>query len=298
MNFSNRMTLFKTPLRFAGFLFSALLPAIGQLAAAEPINIVFQNGRSVPLNAVALQGDKLTIIAAAPGFNVGQAFPFASADHIYGTKPPEINQAVALILTDKPADALKLVEPIVAEQRITAKIPGNFWLEAARASLIAYALTGNNAKCVEIGKAVSDATPAQGIDPFVSLGKAIMLPETTPVSDRALAFSDLTTDNLASDICAYASFFRARLLKSAKRNSDAAQASKQDAEVLEAFLTAPCAYPAGCMIVNAASEIQASSYLVTLGRREEAVALLNSAIRQAAGTVLIPDANKRLESIK
>jgi hypothetical protein len=52
------------------------------------------------------------------------------------------------------------------------------------------------------------------------------------------------------------------------------------------------------MIVNAASEIQASSYLVTLGRREEAVALLNSAIRQAAGTVLIPDANKRLESIK
>lgn len=298
MNFPNRMTFLISPSRPACLLASALFATVGQLAAAEPINIVFQNGRSVPLNAVALQGDKLAIIAAAPGFNVGQVFPLASADHIYGIKPIEINQAVALILTDKPADALKLLEPIVADQKITSKIPGNFWLESARAALIAYAMTGNESKCTEIGKQVSDATPAQGIDPFVSLGKAILLPATTPVAERDLAFKDLTTDNLAADICAYAGLFRAQLLKSVKRNSDAALAVKQDAEVLEAFLTVPCAYPAGCMVVNAAAEIQAADYLVTLGRREEALALLNSAIRQAPETVLVAEANKRLESIK
>ena len=271
---------------------------VGALAASEPVNIVFQNGRSVPLNAVALQGDKLTITAAAPGFNVGQSFPLASADHIYGIKPIEISQAVALLLTEKPADALKLLEPIVAEQRITGKIPGNFWLETARASLVAYAMTGNTAKCNEIGKEISDATPAQGIDPFVSLGKAILLPSTTSVADRELAFKDLTTDNLAADICSYAGFFRAQLLKNVRRSGDAAQANKQDADVLEAFLTVPCVYPAGSMTVNAAAEIQAAGYLVTLGRREEAVALLNSAIRQAPETALLADANKRLESIK
>jgi tetratricopeptide (TPR) repeat protein len=271
---------------------------IAEPAAADPVSIVFQNGRSVPVNAVALQGDKLTITASVPNFNVGQTFSFASADHIYGMKPPEINQAVALLLTDKPADALKLLEPIVAEQRITSKIPGNFWLEAARAALIAYAMNGNAAKCMEIGKEVSDATPAQGIDPFVSLGKAILLPASTPVADRELAFKDLTTDNLAAEVCAYASFLRAKLLKSVKRNSDAAKASQQDADVLEGFLTAPCVYPAGCMIVNAAAEIQAADYLVILGRREEAVALLKSAIRQAPETILLAEANKRLESIK
>jgi hypothetical protein len=292
------MTFLKSPFRSACFITTALVPLIGQLVAAEPVSIVFQNGRSVPLNAVALQGDKLTITAAVPPFNVGQAFPLASADHIYGIKPPEINQAVALLLTDKPADALKLLEPIVAEQRITAKIPGNFWLEAARAALVAYAMNGNAPKCTEIGKEVSDATAAQGIDPFVSLGKAILLPTTTSVTDRELAFKDLTTDNLGADICSYASFLRAKLLKSVKRTGDAAQVSKQDAAVLEAFLTVPCVYPAGCMIVNAAAEIQAAEYLVILGRRQEAVALLKSAIRQASETILLAEANKRLESIK
>lgn len=292
------MMFFNSSVRSVLILASAMFPMVCAVAASEPVNIVFQNGRSVPLNAVALQGDKLTITAAAPGFNVGQSIPFASADHIYGIKPIEINQAVALLLTDKPADALKLLEPIIAEQRITSKIPGNFWLEAARAALVGYAMNGNSAKSTEIGKEISDATPAQGIDPFVSLGKAILLPATTPVADRELAFKDLTTDNLASDICTYASFFRAKLLKSVKRSGDAAQATKQDNDVLEAFLTSPCVHPSGSMTVNAAAEIQAAEYLITLGRREEAVMLLNSAIRQAPETVLIAEANKRLESVK
>lgn len=292
------MTLVKSSFWSACFHSTALLSLVGSVAAAEPINIVFQNGKSVPIHAVTLQGDKLTITAAVPNFNVGQVISLASADHIYGIKPPEIDQAVALLLTDKPAEALKLLEPIVAGQRITSKIPGNFWLESARAALVAYAMSGNVAKCTEIGKEVSDATPAQGIDPFVSLGKAILLPITTSVADREVAFKDLTTDNLAADICSYASFLRAKLLKSVKRNSDAAKASEQDSEVLEAFLTVPCVYPAGCMTVNAAAEIQAADYLVTLGRRLEAVALLNSAIRQAPETVLLGEANKRLESIK
>lgn len=271
---------------------------LSSASAAEPIRIIFQNGRSIPISAVTLQADKLVIKDAADGFTAGQSFPLSSADHVFGDKPAPINPAIALLLTDKPADSLKLLEPIVAEQRITAKIPGNFWLEAARAALVGYALTGNSAKCAEIGEEISDATPAQGIDPFVSLGKALLLPSSTKLEERSVALRDLTTDNLPGDVCAYATFFRGQLLKGTKRNADVAEARKQDAETLEAFLMVPCLFPTGGMILNAVAELNASQYLVTLGRRDEAVALLKSSIRQSADTIVIADANKRLESLK
>lgn len=275
----------------------ASLPLSG-VHAAEPIRIVFQNGRSVALSAVSLEADKLVVTNSADGFTAGQSLPLASADHVFGEKPPAINAGVALLLTDKPAEALKLLEPVIAEQRLTAKIPGNFWLEPARAALVAYALTGNSAKTTEIGKEISDATPTPGIDPFVSLGKALLLPASTKVEDRAIALSDLTTDNLPADVAAYASFYRGQLLKGAKRNSDAAEAKKQESEILEAYLTVPGLFPSGGLILNAVAEMNAAEILVAMGRREEAVALLTSSIRQSPGTLVSADANKRLDSLK
>lgn len=257
-------------------------------SAAEPTRIVFQNGRSAPISALTLQGDKLVVTAAVDGFLPGQAFPLAIADHVYGAKPTSLNPAIALLLTGKSSEALKLLEPIVAEQRITAKIAGNFWLEAARAALVAYAVDGNAAKCTEIGKEISDATAAQGIDPFVSLGKALMMPTTTKVADKEVAFRDLTTGNLPADVAAYASIYRANVLKEAKRN----------AEALEAYLMVPGLYPTGGLILNGFAELNASELLVALNRREEAIALLNSSVRDSADTLLAVEANKRLESLK
>ncbi len=285
-------------LRTALLACAATTLPLSRAGAAEPIRIVFQNGRSVPISSVALQVDKLTITAAAEGFNPGQSFPLASADHVFGDKPAELNPGIALLLMGKPGDALKLLEPLVASQRITAKIPGNFWLDAARAALVAYAASGNTAKCAEIGKEISDATPAQGIDPFVSLGKALLLPSSTSAADREVALRDLTTDNLPADVCAYASFYRGNLLAGLKRDADPVKAARQNADALEAYLMVPCLYPAGGMILNSVAELKAAEFLVTLGRREEAVALLESSAREAAGTSVAVEAAKRLESLK
>lgn len=270
---------------------SALLACVAALPLAkaqEPIRIVFQNGRAVPLSAVSLQGDKLNVTTAAEGFNPGQSFPLSTADHIFGDKPSEINAGIALLLTDKPADALKVLEPILASQQITATIPGNYWLDTARAALVAYAVTGNTTKCTDIGKEISDATPAQGIDPFVSLGKALLLPVSTKLTDREAALRDLTTDNLPADVCAYASFFRAKLLKSAKN----------DKEALEAYLSVTGLFPSGGMVLNGAASFNAADLLVALNRRDEAIALLNSSVSHSAGTLVAAEANKRLESLK
>lgn len=275
----------------------ATLP-LSWAGAAEPTRIVFQNGRSVPISSVELQGDKLTIIAAADGFNPGQSFPLASVDHVFGEKPAGLNPGIALLLMGKPGDALKLLEPIIAAQRITAKIPGNFWLDAARASLVAYAVAGNTAKCAEIGKEISDATPSQGIDPFVSLGKALLLPASASVADRQVALGDLTTDNLPAEVCAYASFYRGNLLAGIKRDLDPVKALKQNSDTLESYLAVSCLYPSGGMILNSVAELKAAEILVTLNRREEAVALLKSSVQQSTGTLVAVEAGKRLESLK
>ena len=263
------------------------LPSVAAVAA-EPIRVVFRNGRAVPLSSVTLQGINLTLTAPVEGFTLGQTFPLESADHIFGDKPSEINPAIALLLMGKSSDSLKLLEPVVVSQRASAQIPGSFWLEAARAALVAYALEGNLAKCTEIGKEISDATPAQGIDSFVSLGKALMIPASVKVADREVALRDLTTDNLPAEVSAYASFFRGNLLKAAKR----------DKEALEAYLMVSCLFPTGGLILSGVAELNASDYLKTSARREEAVALLKSAISHTTGTLVVAEANKRLESLK
>lgn len=189
---------------------SAAVAQISATTAAEPARVVFQSGASIPINVIALQGDKLVVLTATEGFTPGQTFPLASADHVYGEKPVEIYQGVALLLTDKPKEALKLLEPVIAMHKGTAKVPGNFWLEAARAALVAYATSNNTARCTEIGKEISEATPAQGIDPFVPLGKALILPSSR-AEDRMLALKDLTVGNQPADVSAYASYFLGNL---------------------------------------------------------------------------------------
>jgi hypothetical protein len=116
------------------------------------------------------------------------------------------------------------------------------------------------------------------------------MPSSAKLEDRETALRDLTTDNLPADLCAYASFFRAEILKGAKR----------DAEALEAYLMVPCLFPSGGMILNAAAEFNAAGLISALPgeRRPEAVALLKSSARESTGTILATEANKRLESME
>lgn len=258
-------------------------------AFAEPLEAVLQNGRSVPVSSLALEGDKFVLKIATEAYPIGQIFPLAMLDHIYGEKPPEINQAVALALTGKPREAQLLLIPIVKEHSITAKIPGNFWLDAARSLLVAYAVSGDDANTTDMGKKISDATPDQGVDPFVMLGKALLIPDTTArAEERELALRNLLTDKQPAALCAYASYFRGVLLGKEKKT----------AEALEAYLSVPCLYPAGNFIVNAAAELKAADILTSMNRPKEALALAESSLRVTAGTVLADKAKARLASLK
>jgi tetratricopeptide (TPR) repeat protein len=282
------MTFSLNLFRSTALVTSAILLQFASSNAAESVKLVFQQGRSISLSAVTLQGEAFTVTVAAEGFALGQTFPVTAIDHVYGDKPAELNSGIALLLMDKPSDALKELEPLVAEHRPTAKIPGNFWMEAAQAALVAYAVSGDSTKCSEIGKAISEATPTPGSDPFVSLGKALLLPMTTPVRERELALADLLTNNLPADVSAYASFYLGKLYASTKRPPLA----------LESYLTVTSIFPSGGLVLNGAAELKAGEVLQSLSRREEAVALFTSSTQHASNTLVATEANKRLESSK
>ena len=89
-------------------------------------------------------------------------------------------------------------------------------------------------------------------------------------------------------MCAFASFFRGNLFKKEKRN----------AEALEAYLSVPCLFPSGGLAVMAVAEVLAADMLSALSRRDEAVALCRSAVRNAVGTTLAQEASKRIEDLK
>jgi hypothetical protein len=255
---------------------------------ADPAQLVFQNGRSIPLGSVDIAQDQILIKTAADGLSAGQTFPLSSVSHVFGSRPAELNQAIALLLFDRAKEAIALLEPLLAAHRVSAKIPGNFWLESARALLVCYAVTGDAARCTQLGKEISDATSLQGSDPFVSLGKVLLMPSSVSPADRDVSLKDLTADEMPADVAAYASFYRSRPLKEQKKN----------AEALQALLAVPCLYSSGGLILNAASEILAADMLAGLKRTDEATRLINSALRVAQGTILTDEANKRLESLK
>ena len=259
-----------------------------QLGTADNLQIVLQSGRSVPVAALSMQGETFTVKTLISGFKIGQTIPLTLADHVYGDKPAQINQAIALNLAGRPKEARDMLLPVVKEHAITAKIPGNFWLAASRALLVAHALNGETADTTALGKEIAEATAAQGIEPFVLLGKALLLPTTTSFQDRDSALRDLTTDNLPEDLRASASYFRGNLLKEEKKKPEA----------LEVYLSVPCLYPAGSLIINAAAEMQAADLLVELNRRDEAILLIKSALHATKDTILELQATSRIESLK
>jgi hypothetical protein len=260
-------------------------------SAADTINIVFEApgaaSKSIPIDNLALQGGKFTVKVPGEGLPT-TPFPESLASHVSGDKPAEIDQAVGLLLLNKPLDALALLEPLLEKHKVSAKVPGNYWIEAARAALVAYSINRSTSKCEEIGKALSDATPAAGDDPQVALSRAMLTSLSVKIDDRISALSVLATDSSPPEVSAYACFFRANLLKTAKRN----------VEALEAYLTIPSVYPTGGRVINAAAGLNAAEILANMNRRDEAVTLLQDSVREGKNTVIATEAEKKIPLIK
>ncbi|MFD0894904.1 hypothetical protein KBB96_04190 [Luteolibacter ambystomatis] len=274
--------------RFTAALATVALATVVTARAAEPVRIIFQGGRAIPIEALELKGANFVVTAAQDGLTVGQSVPSNTADHVFGDKPEGINKGIGFLLTGEPVKALGALEPIVTAHKVTGPVPGNFWVETARAAILAYADMGNAAKAEDLAKALADATPESGPDPVLGLARALLMSASTKLDARVAAFDEFINDNSPTDIAAYASYFKGQYL----------QKGKQDARALEAWSVVTCLYPTGGNILNGAAELASSQYLFNHKRRDEAVVLLEAAARDARNSPVADEAKKRLESMK
>ncbi len=253
-------------------------------AADEVVLVV--GTRTIPVDGVKLEGNKFVLKAPIEG--IPASFDANLVSHVSGEKPPQIDEAVGLLLMNKPSDALKLLEPVLEKHQASAKVPGNYWIPAARAALVGYSINRSSARCEEIGKAISDATPEPGDDPSVALSRAMLTSLSVSINDRIGALAVLASDTSPAEVAAYSCFFRGNLLKTARK----------PAEALDAYLTISAVYPTCGRVLCAAGELNAAELLGNLGRREEAVIMLETARRDGRGTALAAEAEKRIPLVQ
>jgi tetratricopeptide (TPR) repeat protein len=270
-------------------------PAVAEPAAqasaaedAQPLRIVFQGGRTVSLEALKVEGDQFVVVSAEGDLTVGQKVPIAAADHMFGDKPAAVNEGIALLLLGNSEKAIATLEPVLESQKVTASVPGNFWLESARGAVLAYANMANGPKVDALLKELKETNKGKGTDTLGDLAKVLMLPSATKIEQKVAAFDALINDVSPTDVAAYATYFKGEALKKAKR----------DVEASESFLVAPTLYPTGNGVLNGAAELSASEFLIRKNRVDEAVSLLNSAARSAPNTSVATEAQKRLQSVK
>jgi hypothetical protein len=277
-------------------LFRKILPAallagsVFSLPAQEEpgCQLVLRTGRSIPLSAVASQGDNFVVRAPAAGFAEGAVIAGDAISHVSGEKPMALSIGTAQLLMGRAGDAVKTLEPSVDSLRPTSRISGNYWIHTARVLSLAYALNRETAKIEPLVKEISDTTPAQGHDPIDRLAKALSISIASGIDDRVRALNDLISETNPVEISAFASYFKGRLLEENKRNDDA----------LKSYLTVGCLYPSGNVLATSAAELHTGILLSTKeGRRDEAVAILKSALAGAAGTAIGEEAAKRIESL-
>lgn len=274
--------------RLTAALATVAMATVVTARAAEAVRIIFQGGRAIPIEALELKGANFVVTAAQDGLTVGQSVPTNTADHVFGDKPDAINKGIGFLLTGEPVKALSALEPIVASHKVTGPVPGNFWVEAARAAVLSYAEMGNAAKAEDLAKVLADATPEAGPDPALGLARALLMSASTKLDARVAAFDEFVNDASPADIAAYASYFKGQYLQKGKRDADA----------LQAWSVVTCLYPTGGNILNGAAELASSQYLFNQKRRDEAVVLLEAAARDARNSPVADEAKKRLETMK
>jgi hypothetical protein len=258
-------------------------------AQNEPgCQLVLRTGRSIPLSAVASQGDNFVVRSPAAGFTEGAVIPGDTVSHVSGEKPMALSIGTAQLLMGRSSEAIKTLESSVNSLRPTARISGNYWIHAARVLALAYALERETAKIDPLVKEISDATSAQGHDPIDRLTKALSISIASGIDARVSALNDLISETNPVEISAFASYFKGRLLEENKRIDEA----------LKSYLTVGCLYPSGNVLATSAAELHTGILLSAReDRRDEAVAILKSALAGSAGTAIGEEAAKRIESL-
>ncbi len=262
--------------------------------------VILKGGAVAPLDAIQIADGKITIIKEIPGFVPDQSYPVDIVDRIAGAEPLAFRKAVAEMLVGKPAEAINLLRPIVEQQRQTAAIPGNFWVEAMRLNMLANALAGRNSKIDEISRDMNQTAKKEAAgDSTAELARLIASPSNPKPEARVKDLSLFANDLRSNELNGIALYIAADIL---------AQAHKEE-EALDIFISVPAIYPTSGPSVVAACEYRTADLILRLNRnpeipdshtcsKSEAIVTFKSAAKYGEETVVEQLAGEKIKSLE
>lgn len=266
----------------------------------ESQTVILKGGAVIPLDAVQIAEGKITVTKEVPGFVADQSYPAETIDRIGGAEPVAFRKAVAEMLVGNPVEAVRLVAPIIDQQRSTAAIPGNFWVEAMRISMLGNALAGRNSKVDEIARDLNQNGKKEAAgDSTAELARLICSPSNPKPDVRVKDLSLFANELRPAELNGIALYLAADILAKDHR----------DEQALDIFISVPAIYSTSGPSVVAACEYRTAELILRLNRnpeipdsktssKSEALAIYKSAAAYGADTAVAQLATEKIKSME
>lgn len=150
---------------------TAPAPSPAAAPTAVPLRIVFQQGVAIPIDALELQGEELVTTREVSGTPAGTRIPLGDGIYVTGAKPAGTTNGLALLLENKPAEALAQLGPVLNSHLVTARTPGNFWVDTARIAAVAYSMNGDASGLQQVADILESTQGAA--DPMIAVAEEL-----------------------------------------------------------------------------------------------------------------------------
>jgi len=147
----------KTTLLLTAFLIALCLAL--DPAGAAALTITFNDGHTATAPSVRLQGR--TLMAAVENGTGEIGYPLDGIAWVDSPEPPQLQTAVDLLASNKPAEALVRIAPALAEAAAVKDVPGNRWARLALLQADTLFAVGREAESLP----VLDALAGSQLDP-------------------------------------------------------------------------------------------------------------------------------------
>jgi len=149
----------------------------------EAQTIRLKNGQAVPASSFVRKDDLLMVDTTTASGAKGQVgYPISDVEALDLPNPPEVVRAGDLIAKGHAAQALTVLEPVVAFQQTVRDIPGNLWAKAALAKSRVLIALNRAAEAEPILKDIAGASTDPEIQTATKLQLALLEPPKDPAT--------------------------------------------------------------------------------------------------------------------
>ena len=160
--------------------------AMGSFAHGQLV--VLKNGNTIPAKGLRREGEMLMNQVEIAGRPAETGYPVKDIDHLEIPEPPQLGKAEQDIVIGKPAEAIPLLDPLIAAYYPLRDIKGVYWGQASLLKSAALQALGKRDEATVLLTLLSEYT----LDPHISLTAKARLAGLLAMGGKARAPQAIT----------------------------------------------------------------------------------------------------------